>query len=196
MADLRATINGKLRMTLLRKHLFVACATFSISCGCHSGQAPTAESSAKVLTEPRYKMPPADGISDGLVRGSKPATLCNVELIGTITAPLASADAMKKILVYSTKATPIVGWAVDSDTKVLASGVELAIDGHPYKAKYGNSRPDVSIAFKNSAYTNSGYSFSLPADCLAPGTHSLEIRVLSHDAKGYSALGPFDFRVE
>jgi hypothetical protein len=140
-------------------------------------------------------MPPADGISDGLER-SKEQSRCNVEMIGTVTSPLGSAEAMKNILVSSAKAIPIIGWAVDFNAKALASGIELAIDGRPYKAKYGESRPDVSAALKNPVYTNSGYTFVLPADSLTPGKHSLELRVLSSDAKRFYSLGPFEFRAE
>ncbi len=40
------------------------------------------------------------------------------------------------------------GWAVDGKAESLAGGVDVAIDGSPYKAEYGVDRPDVAKAIR------------------------------------------------
>jgi hypothetical protein len=90
---------------------------------------------------------------------------------------------------------PVAGWAVDCAAKSAAAGIEIAIDGHSYKAQYGQARPDVSIVLKTAAYGNSGFRYVLPARSLTAGAHTLEVRVVSADSKGYLPIGPIGFRV-
>jgi hypothetical protein len=77
------------------------------------------------------------------------------------------------------------GWAIDPVNKSPASGVDVAIDGIPYRARYGLDRPDVASYFKMPSYVQSGFEFSIPAAGLGNGTHSLTIRVINKEKKSY-----------
>jgi hypothetical protein len=90
----------------------------------------------------------------------------------------------------------ITGWAVDKDSKQAAGGVEIVIDGSPYAAQYGGSRPDVAKLFGTPAYANCGYALRVPADQFAAGSHALFVRVLSSDRQGYWEVGPYTLNVK
>jgi hypothetical protein len=58
----------------------------------------------------------------------------------------------------------------------------------------GISRPDVVSYTGNSAYANSGYSFTMPVNSLSVGSHS--VTVIGTDSKGISTtFGPLTFTV-
>src|ERR1700688_577001 len=119
--------------------VIVVCAAITISCGSKIENTPV-KGSAEVRTSVApAAMPISDGTSGNLQKSSA-ESFGNVEMIGTVTAPLSSAEAMSKIVVSTMNPNPIVGWAVDSPGKALSAGIEVAIDGLLYKAKYGLSR--------------------------------------------------------
>jgi len=113
--------------------------------------------------------------------------LWNIESVG----PVGEAWKNQSFDLPAHEQLTIVGWAVDQKAKSAAGGVEVAIDGVPYTADYGKSRPDVAAAQKNPQYENSGFSVALAAGKLSPGTHTALIRVLTHDRTGFWEVGPY-----
>jgi hypothetical protein len=182
-------------MKPLGRCIVVVCTAITISCGSKSVDTPVKGSAEDRPSVAPAAMPVSDGVSGNLQKSSA-ESFGNVEMIGTVTAPLSSAEAMSNIVVSTMKPNPIVGWAVDSPGKALSAGIEVVIDGLLYKANYGLSRPDVAAFLKSPVYAKSGYSYVLPAGSLRAGVHSLEIRALSADSKRYFSLGPFKFRAE
>jgi hypothetical protein len=128
--------------------------------------------------------PPKAGISDKLLRQEgKP--LHNLEQINDIVTPY---DPGKQPVVISSSAPLTVnGWAVDSDAKQLAAGVEIVVDGRAYQAEYNLSREDVANSQKVSAYGGAGFRISIPVDKLPKGEHSLAVRVISANGTGFRA---------
>lgn len=78
------------------------------------------------------------------------------------------------------------GWAVDQRAKLPAAGVIINVDGTTdVLADYGAPRPDVASNLKSSDYLNSGFRASLDATKLAKGRHTLTMRIVTVDRKGY-----------
>jgi hypothetical protein len=90
----------------------------------------------------------------------------------------------------------IIGWAIDQKAKAPAGGVEGVVDGVPFPAEYGRSRPDVATVFGVPLYASSGYSLELLGQQFAPGAHSLFMRVLTHDRKAYWEVGPYTINLK
>jgi len=82
------------------------------------------------------------------------------------------------------------GWAVDNQNNVPAGGVDIAIDGQPFRTQYGVERPDVAAHFNLPAYTKTGFQFLIPAGALSAGQHKLTVRVISSDGKTYRESAP------
>jgi hypothetical protein len=78
----------------------------------------------------------------------------------------------------------VSGWAADP-TGGLASGIEIAIDQKPYPATYGLERPDVAAALKNPACERSGFKFTIPASQFSIGVHTVAVRIINKDRRGY-----------
>jgi hypothetical protein len=163
---------------------FAAVIVLGVLVGCQSQQRPV-----EALSQSR--LPPANGITNRLEK--LPGTTgYNFEMIGDVVTPL-----LKKDISFSgIKAVPFIGWAVDSSSNSLASGVEVVVDGNAYQAHYGDSRPDVAQALKNPSVEKSGYSFGLPPGTLSTGPHAVEIRIITADGKKYYEVGPVSFKVE
>ena len=87
------------------------------------------------------------------------------------------------------KRTPTInvrGWAVDQRAKTAAAGVVVNVDGKTdLVANYGQPRPDVAANLKNPNYTNCGFVTSLDVSGLEKGRHTLTMRVVTADGKGY-----------
>ena len=77
------------------------------------------------------------------------------------------------------------GWAVDVGARSPAAGVDVVIDGAPFRSNYGIRRPDVSEFFKNQDYRDSGFSLTLPAGTLGAGQHVAFLRVWRRDKTKY-----------
>lgn len=92
-------------------------------------------------------------------------------------------------VVINSKTTPsfaVTGWACDQLAQTEARGVIINIDGNEdVLAKYGQSRPDVATHLKSPKYTNSGFIATVDASSLRKGRHTLTIRVVTADGKGY-----------
>ncbi len=66
----------------------------------------------------------------------------------------------------------VQGWAADAQQGSPVSSVQVLIDGTTAgTATLGLSRPDVAASYGKPAYGLSGWSFTLPASGLAPGSH-------------------------
>jgi Bacterial Ig domain len=81
----------------------------------------------------------------------------------------------------------VSGWAADPQDGSPVSSVKILIDGNEAgSATLGGARPDVSGAFKNHAYLNSGWSFTYAASGLSAGTH--RVTAVAYDSLGASAI--------
>lgn len=87
------------------------------------------------------------------------------------------------------KRTPTInvrGWAVDQRAKTAAGGVIVNVDGKTdFVANYGQPRPDVAANLKSSNYTDCGFITSIDVSGLEKGRHTLTMRVVTADRKGY-----------
>ena len=106
----------------------------------------------------------AHGKSANLVHATGDAVY-SLEYLGSIESPLV------KQPVQVLGDSPIVssGWAIDGQNKKAAGGVDVAIDGYPYGAAYGNSRGDVAEHFKSPDCENSGFKLSIPVADIGKG---------------------------
>lgn len=83
------------------------------------------------------------------------------------------------------QATVFDGFAFDATVKAPARGVDVVVDGKAYGASYGSARPDVAAYFKAPALVKVGFRTTLPAGALAVGAHTVLLRVVATDGKGY-----------
>ncbi|MGI9106619.1 MAG: hypothetical protein ACR2G4_10265 [Pyrinomonadaceae bacterium] len=92
-------------------------------------------------------------------------------------------------IAVNTQQTPTIiirGWAVDQRVKGEAGGVIINVDGQTdVVANYGMPRPDVAANLKNPDYTNSGFRATIDTSTLDKGRHTLTMRVITADQKGY-----------
>lgn len=146
--------------------------------GCSTSSSPQSSASAEKGT----------GISANLQK--RPGgPLWNLESFGPVSSP----GENRSFDLPAHGKIEIGGWAVDQEAKTAAGGVEIVIDGAPFAAQYGNSRPDVASAYGVPTYTNVGYSLALTGEQFAPGSHTAFVRVLSSDRHGYWEAGPYTF---
>lgn len=88
------------------------------------------------------------------------------------------------------------GWAADAYDGAPLSTLKLYIDGTLTSSTPGVTiaRPDVASYYNNSAYTNSGYGFTVSASSLSLGNHAAT--VVATDSTGHSTtFGPVNFTV-
>ena len=82
------------------------------------------------------------------------------------------------------------GWASDAASGQPVGGVLLSIDDSQYLwATYGltaRGAPDGA----GPAADDTGFSLTIPADTLSPGTHSLRLLLLTPDLEGRYREGP------
>jgi hypothetical protein len=92
-------------------------------------------------------------------------------------------------IAVDSKRTPTInvrGWAVDQRAKTAAGGVIVNVDGKTdLVTNYGQPRPDVATNLKSPSYTNCGFVTSLDVTGLEKGRHTLTMRVVTTDRKGY-----------
>ena len=125
--------------------------------------------------------------SDGTPVKLPGGPLWNIESVGSI----GSAWEKKSFQVSSHGKFTISGWAVDQEAKMPAGGVDIVIDGTSHSAQYGGARPDVAAVKGSPTYANSGYTLDLAGEDFTAGSHSMLIRVLSNDRKGFWEVGPY-----
>jgi 4-amino-4-deoxy-L-arabinose transferase-like glycosyltransferase len=91
----------------------------------------------------------------------------------------------------------VVGWAIDDQASSPAKTVFLDVDNQPYQqAVYGDDSPQAVTALGSERYARCGFDAILDTTPLAPGSHSLTVRVVSADGTRLYAPGPpIDFVV-
>jgi hypothetical protein len=88
------------------------------------------------------------------------------------------------------------GFGFDAVAKLPAKGVDVVVDGKAYGTAYGHARPDVGDYFKTPALAATGFRTTLPAGTLAAGMHTLRLRVVAADGKGYFESPQVGFEVK
>jgi hypothetical protein len=84
----------------------------------------------------------------------------------------------------------IAGWAVDERAQTEAGGVFVEVDKQlVIVALYGLDRPDVAAHFRNERYRPSGFSVFFAASALEKGRHTLSLKVIAADRRGYYDTG-------
>ena len=84
----------------------------------------------------------------------------------------------------------IGGWAVDATEQSEAGGVFVEVDKQlAIPALYGSDRPDVAAHFHNERYRSSGFSVFFAASALNKGRHTLSLKVIAADRRGYYDTG-------
>ncbi len=82
----------------------------------------------------------------------------------------------------------IGGWAMD-DTGAPVGAVLLLSDGtRPILVPSRQDRPDIAAHYGDLRYRASGFYAEVPADYLAPGHHTLTLRIVDHDRLHYADL--------
>ncbi len=107
--------------------------------------------------------------------------LYNLEMIGNVVDPFPK----QPVVLPASDALSVVGWAVDGASKNVAAGVEVVIDGRPYRAQAQLDRPDVAAFYKVPEFRKAGFRFSAPAAAFGAGKHVLSIRTIANDGKAY-----------
>lgn len=89
----------------------------------------------------------------------------------------------------------ITGWALDVTGKSPAGGVEIALNGVPYVARYGSDRPDVGAQFGVDACRRAGFEISLDPAALPRGSVAMTVRVITADGASYYESVPVTLEV-
>ena len=87
-------------------------------------------------------------------------------------------------------AVTVNGWAADTTDGAPVASVQILSDGNVVAtATLGLSRPDVAAAYNNPAYTNSGWTATIPSGTLTSGVHSITA-IASNSSGATTTLGP------
>ena len=135
--------------------------------------------------------PPTEGLSAGLAKRAEPPGVF-LDHIGTAVDPANRPPAV------TAAGAPMVldGFGFDPVAKLPAKGVDVVIDGKAYGTAYGHPRPDVAVYFKTPALAATGFRTTLPAGAVAAGAHTVLVRVVAADGKGYFESQPVAFTVK
>jgi hypothetical protein len=140
-----------------------------------------------------YASFPGDGANDG----PSTSAAVTVKLAGPPVGNLELAvdAATSQPTVPTTDTLFVSGWVGDPVDGSPVGNVKVYIDGVSYGTPtLGVSRPDVVSYSGNSAYAASGYTFTLAASTLAPGTHA--VTVVAIDSAGQTTtFGPLSITV-
>ena len=85
----------------------------------------------------------------------------------------------------------VEGWAIDAETKDIAGGVYIDIDGKFYQASYGGELRDGFIGgiandpMVGPIYKNSTYIGVIPISGIGQGPHTLSIKILTKGKMAY-----------
>jgi hypothetical protein len=89
----------------------------------------------------------------------------------------------------------IEGWVADQTDGAPLSNVTVYIDGISVGTPtLGITRKDVATAYRNTAYTHSGFELLYPATSLSVGTHVVTVVAVDSGARS-TTLGPVPFTV-
>ncbi len=152
----------------MKSRLFMSLIALIALAGCSSPPIP-----APTKAEP-------DGITARLTRSTTP-TLYNLEKINGVVDPASHAP----VSVPAGEDLTITGWAVDQTAQSAPAGVEIVVDGKPYRAKSGLDRIDVADHFHLPGYAKAGFSFSAGAGSFGKGAHQLSLRIIAKDGANY-----------
>ena len=78
------------------------------------------------------------------------------------------------------------GWAIDGETRRPAEAVEFLLDGSAYRTPVRTPRGDVAAAHGSHAYFRCGFNTWLAASTMAPGPHTLQIRIVLSGGRIYT----------
>jgi phosphoglycerol transferase len=106
--------------------------------------------------------------------------LMNVDLIGGVRSPFGA-----PVRVEASHGLRVSGWAIDPIGNGTAGGVEIEMNGAVSTAIYGIDRPDVAAHFRNPGYWASGFTAVISRAHVAPGPHSLNVRVVAANRDCY-----------
>jgi hypothetical protein len=134
---------------------------------------------------------PSEGMSAGLPKFKEMAVV-SLDRIGAAPDPLNRQPAVTP----GGQATAFDGFAFDPRAKAPARGVDVVVDGKAYGSAYGATRPDVASYFKQPGLAAVGFSFTLPAGTLGAGPHSVRLRVVAADGKGFYESPNYSFTVK
>jgi Predicted membrane protein (DUF2142) len=79
----------------------------------------------------------------------------------------------------------IRGWAVDRAAGTVAKGVEVELDGRPYRARYGLERNDVALRLGQASYRFSGFEAQIPVAEVSRGLHTIALRIVASEERSY-----------
>jgi hypothetical protein len=112
------------------------------------------------------------------------STLCNIDTLNNLQTY--NQDGMPVIDTRETGIITATGWAVDEPAGQAAGGVFINIDGQrDMPAAYGLDRWDVAQARNQSNYRFSGFSGACDTSILSKGQHTLALKIVTADKKGY-----------
>ncbi|HEY1808441.1 MAG TPA: hypothetical protein VGG42_07745 [Acidobacteriaceae bacterium] len=146
---------------------------------------------------------PASGLSGGthtVTAMAYDSQGLSARLVGTKTItvnalpPFGSEEAAQDTKTHSSTVAQsdslvVSGWAADVQEGAPVHQVTILIDGAAVgNATLGGSRPDVATAYNNSAFTNSGWTFTYGASVLSGGTHT--VTAIAYDTQGLSTQLP------
>ncbi len=118
----------------------------------------------------------------GNIRMSKPLGF----FIDSLNGHLASTLRRRPLTVSRESRLIVSGWAADTAAGSAAAGVMVTVDDkRDFQADYGSARPDVARALRNRAYISTGFVGIVPTAGLAPGVHSVRIKIVMHDRRSY-----------
>jgi hypothetical protein len=123
--------------------------------------------------------PAASGPLKGLRNAGKDTTF-SIDIVNGQAIPKSGP------IVVKTPQVTMGGWAVDQQAQSAAGGVYVTVDGKTdVPTEYGGERKDVAEINKNPRYRNSGFAASVDATTIGKGRHTLGLKILTADGKGY-----------
>jgi hypothetical protein len=89
------------------------------------------------------------------------------------------------LVIRRTEDLQLQGWAIDERRRCPAAAVDLVLDGSVYRTRVGIPRADVAGTYNDHRFFRCGFSTTLPAAALPPGSHELEIRIVAVGEQEY-----------
>jgi phosphoglycerol transferase len=89
------------------------------------------------------------------------------------------------IPVRGSRAVKVTGWGIDQPSGSTGRAIDVLVDGRPVPTFYGLDREDVSSTFGSMSYRESGFATEVAARTLAPGAHTLALRLIAANGECY-----------
>lgn len=176
------------RMTWFAMGSLGFAALASVACGGSKETGPASSVSGAV-----YKTITPTG-KTGTMKRLAGVPVFNVDHVNAVQNPFANTNA--EIKIAQSDALMMSGWAIDTQSKAAAGGVEIIVDGTAFAADYGLKREEIAKYFRNPACEKSGFKLDLPISSMAaPGAHQLSLRVIMKDTSGYQESPPLSLVV-